>query len=260
MPQIALETINVEYSLDSSAGEDRPVLVLSNSLGTTMSMWDSQITALTAKYRVLRYNTRGHGQSSKPSGAYTIAQLGQDVIELMNALNIPRAYFCGLSMGGMIGTYLAINAQERFEKIILCNTNAFTAQPDFWDKRISILHAEGVAAIADGVMARFFSPAFTASSPQIVADFKASLVATPVDGYASCCAAIRDMDFRGQLQNIRVPTLVIAGTKDEASPPENGQYLAKQIPNAKYKEIGAAHISNIEAPAEFSDAVISFLQ
>lgn len=260
MPKISLNDIEVEYSLDSTAGVDKPVLMLSNSLGTTMSMWDAQMSAFTARYQVLRYDTRGHGMSSTPPGEYTIEQLARDAIGLLDALRIPKVSFCGLSMGAMVGSYLAINFPERFDKVVLCNTNAFTAQPDFWDKRIGILRADGIEAIADGVMLRFFSPEFTASSPQVVADFKSGLIATSVEGYAACCAAIRDMDFRSQLNSVPMPVLVVAGLKDEASPPENGRFIAEQIPGGKFKAINSAHISNIEAPDSFNQAVIDFIQ
>lgn len=260
MPSIALNDAVIHYEFDQSAGADRPVLVLSNSLGTDLSMWEPQVSALASKYRLLRYDPRGHGGSSAAKTPYTMVQLGQDVIGLMDALQIPKASFCGLSMGGMVGTYLGINAPERIERLILANTNAFTAQPEFWQKRIdTLLNDGGIETIVDGVMARFFSPEFTSASPAVVARVKAGMLATPLAGYAACCAAIRDMDFRQGLSRIQAPTLVIAGRKDLASPPENGQYLAANIKGARYAEIEAAHISNREAPAEFTKLVADFM-
>ena len=260
MPHITLNDVVIHYEFDQSAGTDRPVLVLSNSLGTDLSMWKPQVLSLASKYRLLRYDTRGHGDSPAASTPYTMAQLGQDVIGLMDSLQISKASFCGLSMGGMIGIYIGINSPERIENLILANTNAYTAQPEFWQKRIdTLLNDGGIPTIVDGVMARFFSPEFTSASPAVVAQVKAGMLATPLQGYVACCAAIRDMDFREGLSRIQAPTLVIAGRKDLASPPENGQYIAANIKGARYAEIAAAHISNLEEPAEFTKLVADFM-
>lgn len=260
MPHITLNNAVIHYEFDQSAGADRPVLVLSNSLGTDLSMWKPQVPALASKYRLLRYDTRGHGESSAARTPYTMAQLGQDVIGLMDALQISKASFCGLSLGGMVGICIGINSPERIENLILANTNAFTAQPEFWQKRIdTLLNDGGIATIVDGVMARFFSPEFASASPAVVAQVRADMLATPLQGYVACCAAIRDMDFREGLSRIQAPTLVIAGKKDLASPPENGEYLAANIKGARYAEIAAAHISNLEKPAEFNKLVADFM-
>lgn len=260
MPSITLNDAVIHYEFDQAAGANRPVLIFSNSLGTDLSMWEPQVSALASKFRLLRYDTRGHGESSAGKTPYTMAQLGQDVVGLMDELDIPRASFCGLSMGGMIGFYLGINASDRIEKLILANTNAFTAEPVFWQKRIdTLLNDGGIPTIVDGVMARFFSPEFTSASPEVVAKIKVGMLATPLQGYAACCAAIRDMDFRAGLDRIKAPTLVIAGRKDMASPPESGQYLAANIKGARYAEIDAAHISNVEAPAQFTALVADFM-
>jgi len=260
MPTISLKDKVVHYRFDETAGPQRPVLIFSNSLGTDLSMWDAQVAALAMKYRILRYDTRGHGKSTCHESSLSISALGQDVIDLMDVLQIPTASFCGLSMGGMIGTYLAINAQARFEKFILSNTNAFTAHPDFWQKRIeTLLYDGGIATIADGVMARFFSPEFTAKSPSVVLGFKQQMLSTDLAGYVACCSAIRDMDFREGLSEIQTPTMVISGKKDQASPPENGIYLSNGIFKSRYLELDAAHISNVELPEQFSKAIEEFL-
>jgi 3-oxoadipate enol-lactonase len=259
MTLIDLNHTRIQYEFDTLAGAEKPVLVLSNSLGTTLSMWEPQ-RSLFERYRVLRYDARGHGGSSGEGGPYTIAQLGQDVIALMDHLQISDAHFCGLSMGGMIGTWLAIHAPERFNKFVLANTNAFTAMPEFWEKRIGILLNEGgIPAIADGVLARFFSPEFAAQYPEVIARFKADMLATSLNGYAACCAAIRDMDFRAGLKDVKAPVLVIVGRKDQASPPELGRFLADHVQHGTVVELDAAHISNVEAPEAFSRAVVSFL-
>lgn len=259
MPTVHLNHTHIHYEFDESAGADKPVLVLSNSLGTRMSMWEPQ-RALFAHYRVLRYDTRGHGGSSSDPGPYTMALLGHDVIALMDHLRIPVAHFCGLSMGGMVGIYLAIHAPERFAKLVLANTNAFTASPDFWQKRIATLLSDGgIGAIADGVMARFFSPDFSSQHPDVIARFKADMLATSLTGYTACCAAIRDMDFREGLQDVKNPVLVIVGDKDQAAPPEQSHFLAKHVQSGAVVALDAAHISNVEAADAFAQAVQRFL-
>lgn len=259
MPTAHLNHSQIHYAFDETAGADKPVLVLSNSLGTSMAMWEPQ-RPLFSHYRVLRYDTRGHGASSGEPGPYTMAQLGQDVIALMDHLGIAKAHFCGLSMGGMVGIHLAIHAADRFDKLVLANTNAHTASPQFWQARITILRSEGgIANIADGVMARFFSPEFTLLHPDTVARFKADMLATSLAGYTACCAAIRDMDFRASLPNIAHPVLVIVGNKDQAAPPEHGQFLANQVQSGAVLALDAAHISNVEAADAFSQAVQRFL-
>ncbi|WP_312409482.1 3-oxoadipate enol-lactonase [Comamonas sp.] len=259
MPTVHLNHSHIHYEFDESAGADKPVLVLSNSLGTSMAMWEPQ-RPLSAHYRVLRYDTRGHGGSSSEPGPYTMAQLGQDVIALMDHLGIAKAHFCGLSMGGMVGMHLAIHAPQRFDKLVLANTNAFTASPEFWQKRIAtLIEQDGIASIADGVMVRFFSPTFASQHPDTVARFKADMLATSLTGYTACCAAIRDMDFRAGLPSLKHPVLVIVGNKDQAAPPEQGHFLASQVQSGAVLALDAAHISNVEAADAFSQAVRRFL-
>lgn len=249
--------LRVHYSLTGAA--NAPVVVLSNSLGTNSSMWDLQAAALEQKFRLLRYDTRGHGQSSATPGPYSIEQLARDVLSLLDALRIDRVHFCGLSMGGMIGMWLGVNAPKRLRKLVLCNTAPKIGTAKVWNTRIENVRKGGMKSIAPGVLERWFTPEFRASSPQVVASVLKMLETTPPEGYIACCAAVRDMDQRDAISAIRVPTLVIAGARDPATPPAESRSLAERIPGAQFAELPAAHLSNLEAPEQFSSELIRFL-
>lgn len=237
------------YRIDGPA--DAPVLVLSNSLGTAMEMWSPQIEALAARYRVLRYDSRGHGRSDVPPGAYSMDRLGRDVIELMDGLGIDRARFCGLSKGGMVGQWLGYRAPERIERLVLCNTSPFMGPPSAWDDRIAAVRAGGMAAMTDAVIARWFTPGFAERMPEAVLPVRAMLLATDPAGYAGCCAAIRDMDMRPILGLIKVPVTIVGGDLDPATPAEHSHALRDGIPGARLVMLPTAHLSNVERPADF---------
>ncbi len=258
MDFIDLADGRIRYRFDGPV--DAPVLVLSNSLGTDLSMWDAQIPAFAQRLRVLRYDTRGHGASTATPGPYSIAQLGRDVLGLLDALGIARAHFCGLSMGGMVGQWLGVNAPERIERLVLCNTAALIGPAELWDKRIAAVREGGMAAIADAVIARWFTEAFVAAHPEAVAPVRRVLEACTPEGYTAACAAVRDMDQREAVAAITVATLVIAGAHDLATPPADGRFLAERIPGARYLELEAAHLSNIEAEERFTEGVLGFLR
>jgi 3-oxoadipate enol-lactonase len=222
-------------------------------------MWDPQLPELRKKLRVLRYDTRGHGQSSLTPGPYSIEQLGRDVMALLDALDLDRVHFCGLSMGGMIGMWLGANAPERLNKLVLCNTAAKIGTSEVWNARIEAVRKNGMKSVASAVVERWFSPAFREKPPATVSSTLKMLEAANPEGYAACCAAIRDFDFREQLSRIRVPTLVIAGAHDPSTPPADGRFLADQIQGAQYAELDAAHLSNIEAQDRFNNEVAKFL-
>jgi 3-oxoadipate enol-lactonase len=245
------------YALSGAASA--PVVIFSNSLGANFSMWDLQAAELEKKYRVLRYDTRGHGQSSVTPGPYSIEQLGRDVLALLDALNIPRANFCGLSMGGLIGMWLGLNAPARIEKIVLCNTGAKIGSDKGWNSRIEAVSKDGLKGVASGVIERWFTPEFRARSPQVWESALRMLEAAPPQGYAACCEAIRDYDAREKISAIHLPALVIAGSKDSATSPADGRFIAEQIPGAGYLELDAAHLSNIEASEQFTAKLIQFL-
>jgi 3-oxoadipate enol-lactonase len=238
---------------------DGPVLVLSNSLGTDLSMWEPQIEALAQHFRILRYDSRGHGNSDVSPGPYDIALLGRDVLALLDGLGLERVHFCGLSKGGMVGMWLGTNAPERVERLILCNTSAQIGAPEIWNQRIETVSRHGMAAIVPAVLERWFTPAFRRASPDIVEQARRMLVATPAAGYAACCAAVRDMDQRETIGSIRAATLVTAGAQDAATPPDHARLIAERIAGAQLVELDAAHLSNLEQPADFTAAVLNFL-
>jgi 3-oxoadipate enol-lactonase len=257
MPIYEKNDLRLNYQVEGA--DDAPWLVLSNSLGTTLDMWAPQIPALAKRFRVLRFDTRGHGKSSVTPGPYTIAQLGGDVIALMDHLNIPRAHFCGLSMGGMIGMWLGANHPARIDRLVLCNTSARIGPPEIWNTRIDKVNSEGMAPIVPGVIDRWFTKGFQERAPQQVQTVVQMLLTTPPAGYTANCAAVRDMDQREGLGGIAAPTLVIGGTHDLATPPQDSKLVADRIPGGSYVELDAAHLSNWEWPDQFSEHVISFL-
>ncbi len=247
----------IAYRFDGP--EDAPILLLSNSLGTDMGMWAPQIAAWTARFRLLRYDQRGHGQSDAPTGGYSMDRLGRDVSELLDALHIDRVDFCGLSLGGMTGQWLGIREPARLRRLVLANTSAFMGPPTAWDARILMVLEQGMAPLAQASVDRWFTPGFAAAAPASIAPIGAMLQATPPQGYAGCCAAIRDMDMRRMLPLIETPTLVIGGSEDPATPPPHSEGLAQAIGDADLVMLKAAHLSNVELPAAFGQAVLDFL-
>ncbi len=237
----------------------RPVLVLSPSLGTAMALFEPQLAAFRQHYGVLRYDPRGHGATSVPAGGYAMDRLGRDVVELLDHLAIDRAHFLGVSLGGMVGQWLGYRAPERLLRLVLANTSAYMGPPDGWAGRIATVHAQGMAAIAEAVVERWFTAGFRQSHPAPVDHARAMLKATDPGGYAGCCAAIRDMDLRPTAALVRVPTLVIAGLDDPATPPPHARFLADTIAGAQLAGLAAAHLSNLERPVEFNEAVVQFL-
>jgi 3-oxoadipate enol-lactonase/4-carboxymuconolactone decarboxylase len=241
-----------------SGRDDRPVLVLSHSLGQDHGMWDAQAADLAAHFRVLRYDIRGHGASGVTDGAYTIAQLAGDVLALADALGIDRFAFCGVSLGGMIAQWLAIHAPERVSGVVLANTSPRPDAQRMEARRAAVL-AGGMAAIADEVMGRFFSPERLQAASPAVAESRRVLMGTDSKGYAGCCAAVRDMDERERLGRIRCPALVIDGVRDVSLPwAGHGEILARDIPGAAVVHLPAAHLSNLECPRAFTAAVARF--
>ncbi len=257
MPFALLDGVRVHYDLAGPASA--PALVFSNSLGATLSMWDPQAAALQAQFRVLRYDSRGHGQSSVTPGPYAIEQLARDVLALLDYLQLDRVHFCGLSMGGQTGMWLALNAAGRVNKLVLCNTAAKIGTPEIWRGRIEAVRKGGMKSISATVMERWFSADYRAKSLEVVGGIKLTFENANPDGYIANCAAVRDFDVREAVTAIRVPTLVITGTQDAATTPAEGRYLAERIPGARYVELNAAHISNIEQGDRFTSELSSFL-
>ncbi|SDU90342.1 3-oxoadipate enol-lactonase [Pseudomonas sihuiensis] len=260
MPAVRLADGDLNYLLEGPAGA--PVLVLSNSLGTDLHMWDVQIAAFTQHFQVLRYDTRGHGASLVTEGPYSIEQNGRDVLALLDALGIAKAHFCGLSMGGLIGQWLALNAPERIARLVLCNTAAKIGAPEVWNPRIDTVLAGGAQAmrdLRDASISRWFTAGFAAAQPQQVEPIVGMLAQTSPQGYAANCAAVRDADFREQLGAIRAPTLILCGSGDPVTTTEHGRFMQQRIEGAKLVEFHAAHLSNVEAGVAFTQALLDFL-
>ncbi len=245
---------------ESTGPEDAPVLLMGSSLGTSLHMWDSQL-ALAERLRIVRHDHRGHGRSPVPPGPYEIADLGRDVLELMDALEIERASYCGLSIGGMVGMWLGANAPERIERLVLICTSAHLPPAEGWAERAAKVRAAGtVEVVADAVVARWLTPAYAEEHPELVAELRAMLVATDPEGYASACGAIERMDLRDQLGRIAAPTLVISGAGDEATPPEHQELIAASIPGARLETVDpAAHLAAVERPALVIERIAAHL-
>lgn len=256
MPFVNANNTRLYYRLEGKRG--LPVLVLSHPLGCDHGMWAPQMPDLNEHFQVLRYDTRGHGASEVPAGDYTIDQLGQDLLGLVDKLQIERFALCGMSMGGAVGQWVAFNAPQRLTKLVLANTSPKFGTPDIWDTRRKAVLEGGMPAVADATMQRFFSPGRQAET--WAQSTLSVLLGTDPRGYAACCAALRDVDYRNQLGKIQLPTLVIGGDKDPSTPWEgNGEVLAHEIANAKAIVLSAAHLSSLEQPRPFTMAVLDFL-
>jgi len=256
MPFVDVGELKTHYAL---TGDKEPVLVFSNSLGTDFSMWDPQMAELQRRFRILRYDTRGHGQSSVTPGDYTIEQLGRDVLGLLDSLHLDCVRFCGLSMGGMIGMWLGVHAPNRLHRLVLSNTAARIGTKEMWNARIATARKDGMKPVAAAVIERWFTPGFRASFAERVARAQRMLENSPPEGYAACCAAIRDMDQREAVAQIKAPTLVIYGGSDPVTPGSDAQFLTDRIRGAVKVELAAAHLSNVEQADAFTEAVSNFL-
>jgi 3-oxoadipate enol-lactonase len=258
MPVIDADGCPIHVEIDGR--EDAPVLMLSNSLGTTLDMWAGQVEAFTQTFRLVRYDRRGHGRSGQPPGPYTMERLARDALAVMDGLRIAKACWCGLSMGGMEGMWLGANAGARFERMVLANTSSWYADKAFWNERIDAIRKTGsLAPLADRIMRLWFTRAFLERDPAAVEPLRAALAATPIDGYIACSEAVRDMDHRALLPMIAAPTLVIVGAHDQATRPAAGEYVQQQIPGAERVTLDTAHISNVEAREAFNTTVMNFL-
>jgi 3-oxoadipate enol-lactonase / 4-carboxymuconolactone decarboxylase len=258
MPLVSIADFNCYYRLDGRDG--RPVLVLAHSLGLDHGMWDEQLADLTTHFMVLRYDLRGHGASSAPVGDYSIEQLGRDALALVDALGIDRFAFCGVSIGGMIGQWLAVHAGSRIHQLVLANTSPRVAEPSAMEARRKLVLERGMSAVVDTAMSRFFSPTLLASNPPRVASARRTLLSTDPIGYAGCCAALRDLNLHTGLGQIHVPTLVIAGDHDASMPwAEHSEVLARAIAGARVVRLPTAHLSNLGSPRAFSSGLLEFL-
>jgi 3-oxoadipate enol-lactonase/4-carboxymuconolactone decarboxylase len=258
LPFVTTDKARLYYRLEGN--EDRPVLIFSHSLGTDNGMWDLQVTDLLPYFRIVRYDTRGHGGSSAPEGEYTIEQLGRDVLAISDALEIGKFAFCGCSLGGMTGQWLAANVPARITHLVLANTSPRMSPPSAIEtRRLAVLEG-GTAAVVDAVMQRFFSKETWDRKDPRAASVRRSFLSTDRFGYAGCCAAIRDMNHMPLLGQIQTPTLVIIGDQDVSTPWEgHGEVLAREIKNSRVVRLRAAHLSNLERPRSFNAALLDFL-
>lgn len=234
-------------------------IVLSNSLGTDHSLWDFQVNAFSRQRAVWRYDTRGHGESDKPQGDYSIDRLGKDLIAIIDATGIKSVDLCGVSIGGMTALWVALHAPGRVRRVVLANTAAQIGNVEMWSSRIKTVRAHGLGELADATMTRWFTSEFRTAQSEVVARFHSTLAHAHADGYTGCCAALRDADLRDLAPKVGCPTLVVTGRHDPATPPVQGQWLAEQISGAQLVELDAAHLSNVERPDEFNAAVLSFM-
>jgi 3-oxoadipate enol-lactonase len=233
--------------------------MLCNSLASTMAMWDPQLKAFEERFRVVRYDRRGHGSSGVTPPPYSMELLARDALVVMDGLSLAKVNWLGLSMGGMVGQWLGANAPQRIDRLILSNTSSYVADKDGWNQRLQIAREKGMGPIAEATMTRWFTPGFIAREPATIAKIKAMVASTPLDGFIGCASAVRDMDHRELLQRITAPTLVIAGRHDAGTPPEAGEFIRDRVPGAKFVLLDAAHLSNVEVPEKYTETVLGFL-
>ena len=252
---------DAELRVEHTPRPGAPALLLMNSLGTSLEMWDEQLEALSERFELIRFDARGHGKST--IGTHREASmdlLATDALNVLDACGVARAHLCGISLGGMIAMHIATKWPDRVLKAALCNTTPYMPPRENWDARIQTVMTQGTAALADATLGRWFTPQFHQEQPEKVARIRTLLLECSPEGYAACCAAIRDMDQRETIKGITAKTLVIGGTADTSTPPEQAELIASKIPEAKLAMLEAAHLSNIERANEFNATLIEFLQ
>lgn len=257
MPEINADGCSIHVEVEGP--ERAPILMLSNSLGTDLHMWDEQVAPFTRDFRLVRFDRRGHGRSGVPKGPYSMERLGRDVLAILDGLGIERVNWCGLSMGGMEGQWLGANAANRIDKLILSNTACYYPDKSLWVDRIRFARTHGIAGVVGATMERWFTKDFRERASAAIARMTEMFLRTDIEGYVGCCEAIRDMDHRALLAKIKAPTLVIAGRHDPATPPALNEFIRDHIPGAQMITLEAAHIANVEQPQAYTDAVLGFL-
>ncbi len=257
MPFVHCDGTRIYWRVDGRP--ENPPLLLVNSLGSDHAMWSPVLDGLVRAFRVIRMDTRGHGASDAPPGDYTLERLGRDALAVADAAGAARVHFAGVSLGGMTGMWIAAHAPERIDRLVLANTSA-SVDPANYDTRIAAVRRDGMAAVTEAVLERFFTPSYRARDTAHHATVRETLLQTDPGGYAGCCAAIRDMALMPLLPSIRAATLVIAGSVDPATPPDHGRRIAQAIPGASFVELPTAHFSHSERPVRFVDLVVPFLQ
>lgn len=257
-----LSTRNGEFRVVASGPADAPVLLFSNSLGTTLEMWAGQLATFSSTHRVVCYDTRGHGGSPVTAGPYRFSELGDDVLAVMDALNIDRAVFCGISMGGHTGLWLGVHAAERFSGIAVCNSAAKIGTEQAWAERADAVRRSGVEAMAElaaSAPQRWFTPGFVGAQPEVVATAQSMIAGVAPEGYAACCEALGASDLRPELSRIAVPTLLLAGEADPVTTVADAQAMHEAIAGSSMATVPASHLSNLEAPEAFDQALARFI-
>jgi 3-oxoadipate enol-lactonase len=253
-----VKPVEVHYTIEGP--HDAPVLVLSGSVGSSVDMWLPQREALSGEYRVISYDHRGHGKSPVPPGPYSVAELAADVLALLDRLAVEKAHFCGLSMGGAVGMWLARYQPHRLDQLVLACTSAYFGSPEMWADRIEVARTNGMDWIADFSLPRWLTQGFVDENPEIAERIRTMLANTSLDGYASACAALGDWDFADKLPDVPTPTLIIAGSEDPSTPPDHARDIATQIPKSRMVVLdGAAHLANVQRPVEFTDLLRAHL-
>ena len=247
----------LSYQVEGPA--DAPVLLLSNSIGSTRDLWARTVPAFAAHYRVVRYDARGHGASAVPGGDYSIEQLGRDALAVLDAVGAPSAHVCGISLGGLTAMWLGVHAPERVTRLVLANTAARIGSDESWRDRIALVRNEGMSAVADRAMLTWFTAEYRERDPETVRGFRAMLQACAPAGYLGCCAALRDADLRDTISGTRCPALVIAGQHDVSTTVAQAELVRERIPSAELIVLDSAHLSNVERSEDFAAAVIEFL-
>ena len=254
-----VQSNDVTISYDIEGPADATTVLLINSIASTRELWARQLPALTGRYRVIRYDARGHGQSSAPSGEYTLEQLGRDALAILDDARSAAAHICGISLGGLTAQWLGVHAPDRVLSLVLANTAARIGTTDSWNERIALVREKGMSGVADLTIPRWFSPEFQERDPETVRAFRTMIQACPPDGYIGCCAALRDADLREAIAGITRPTLVIASTADVATPAEGLAFIRDRVPGARMVTVESRHLSNIECAEDFTAAVLDFL-
>jgi 3-oxoadipate enol-lactonase len=255
-----IEHVACEVNYELSGPPGAPVVALPCSLGTDMSMWDPQLARLGTSVRVLRFDMRGHGASPVPPGPYSIADLGGDLLALLDRLEIERASLCGVSIGGMTSIWLAAHAPDRVDRLVVCCSSAYLDPEGSYRERATAVREHGIEPIADAALGRWFTQAYRDAHPDVVAHMREVLVSIAPEGYAGCCEALADMDLRADLGEVRAPTLVISGADDPATPPEHGRLIADGIAGSRFEVVAdAAHLANIQQPDVVGELIERYL-
>jgi len=253
------ESGGVRLHYELSGNPRGAVLVLANSLGSNLHMWDKVLPAFESRYRVLRFDMRGHGESGLSPQPFTIEQLGRDVLQLLDEVKVDRASVCGLSLGGVVALWLGIHAPARVERLVLANTAARIGNQEMWEQRIATVANTGMSPLAVATLERWFTPTYRERHPEEMEQIRAMIAATDPGGYLACCAVLRDADLRAEIGAIEAPSLVITGTHDPATPPSDGRAIDAALRNSRYLELNSSHLSAWECADEFAAAVVQHL-